>query len=167
EAKGEMLIAADDGSGTETRIPFSANRACCGKSYPELSPPSFSFNTPLGMCPACNGLGMRAEIDAELVIVDKNLSIREGAIAPWASAMTRGDGWAFRIAQAATKACKVGLDVPWKEIPKDRQKKLLFGMQGERIKVAWSSDRTSSHGTFGVRFEGVVPNLERLYRDTT
>src|SRR5262249_49157637 len=78
EAKGEMLIAADvadppkaggaprsgiaDASGTEARIPFSANRACCGKSYPELSPQSFSFNTPLGMCPACNGLGTRAEI---------------------------------------------------------------------------------------------------------
>jgi excinuclease ABC subunit A len=167
EAKGELVAAIDEGAGKESRVAFSANRACCGKSYPELSPQSFSFNSPLGMCPACNGLGTRAEIDPELVIVDKTLSIRDGAIAPWASAMTRGDGWVFRIAQAAAKACKVGLDTPWKDIPKDRQKRLLFGMGGERVNVAWSNDRTSSHGTFGVRFEGVIPNLERLYRDTT
>jgi excinuclease ABC subunit A len=167
EGKGELVAAVDDGTGKETRVPFSANRACCGKSYPELSPQSFSFNSPLGMCPACNGLGMRAEIDPELVIGDKTLSIRDGAIIPWASAMARSDGWVFRIAQAAAKACNVKLDVPWKDIPRERQKKLLFGLQGERVNVAWSSDRTNSHGTFDVRFEGVIPNLERLYRDTT
>jgi excinuclease ABC subunit A len=167
EGKGELVAAMDDGSGKESRIAYSANRACCGTSYPELSPQSFSFNSPLGSCPACHGLGTRAEVDPELVIVDKTLSIRKGAIAPWASAMARGDGWVFRIAQAAAKACKVGLDTAWKDIPKDRQKKLLFGLQGARLNVAWSSDRTNIHGTFGVRFEGVVPNLERLYRDTT
>ncbi|HVH41784.1 MAG TPA: excinuclease ABC subunit UvrA, partial [Labilithrix sp.] len=167
EGKGELVAAVDDGGGKEDRVPFSANRACCGKSYPELSPQSFSFNSPLGMCPDCNGLGTRAEVDPELVVVDKTLSIRDGAIAPWASAMSRGDGWVFRIAQAAAKACKVTLDTKWKDIPKDRQKRLLFGLQGERLNVAWSSDRTNSHGTFGVRFEGVIPNLERLYRDTS
>ncbi|MDF2692015.1 MAG: Excinuclease subunit [Labilithrix sp.] len=168
EGKGELVAAVDAGDGSgEQRVPFSANRACCGKSYPELSPQSFSFNTPLGMCPDCNGLGTRAEVDPELIIVDKTLSIRKGAIAPWASAMSRGDGWVFRIAQAAAKACKVNLDTAWKDIPKDRQKKLLFGIGGERLDVAWSSDRTKSHGTFAVRFEGVIPNLERLYRDTS
>ncbi len=166
EGKGELVAAIDGGGGKEERVPFSANRACCGKSYPELSPQSFSFNSPLGMCPDCNGLGVRAEVDPELVVVDKTLSIKDGAIAPWASAMARGDGWIFRIASAAAKACKVRLDMPWKEIPKDRQKKLLFGLAGERLSVAWSSDRTNSHGTFGVRFEGVIPTLERLYRDT-
>ena len=167
EGKGELVAAFDAGGGKEERVAFSANRACCGKSYPELSPQSFSFNGPLGMCPDCNGLGMRAEIDPELVIVDKTLTIKKGAIAPWASAMARGDGWIFRIAQAAAKACKVSLDTPWKDIPKDRQKKLLFGIHGERLDVAWSSDRTNSHGNLAVRFEGVIPNLERLYRDTS
>ncbi len=166
EGKGELVAALDTGEGKEERIPFSANRACCGKSYPELSPQSFSFNSPLGSCPDCHGLGTRAEVDPDLVVVDRTLSIRDGAIVPWASAMSRGDGWIFRIAQAAAKACKVRLDTPWKDIPRDKQKKLLFGIQGERLNVAWSSDRTSSHGTFGVRFEGVIPNLERLYRDT-
>jgi excinuclease ABC subunit A len=165
EGKGELVAAVDHG-GKEERVPYSANRACCGRSYPELSPQSFSFNSPLGMCPNCNGLGTRSEVDPQLVIPDKTLSIRDGAVAPWASAMSRGDGWVFRIAQAAAKECKVTLDTPWKDIPKDRQKRLLFGMGGERLNVAWSNDRTKSHGTFRVRFEGVVPNLERLYRDT-
>ncbi|MCW5834193.1 MAG: excinuclease ABC subunit UvrA [Labilithrix sp.] len=167
EGKGELVAAVDTGSGKEERVPFSANRACCGRSYPELSPQSFSFNGPLGMCPDCHGLGTRAEVDPELVVVDKALSLRGGAIAPWASAMARGDGWIFRVAQAAAKACRVSLDTPWKDIPKDRQKKLLFGIHGERLDIAWKSDRTNSHGTFGVRFEGVIPTLERLYRDTS
>lgn len=167
EGDGELVAAVDEGRGEERRVPFSANRACCAKSYPELSPPSFSFNSPLGMCPECNGLGTRVEIDPDLVVADKSLSIKDGAIIPWASAMARREGWIFRIAQAAAKACDVKLDTPWKDIPKDRQKKLLYGISGERVEVSWKSDRTNSHGTWGVRFEGVIPQLERLYRETS
>ena len=166
EGKGEIVAAMEDASGP-SRVAFSANRACCGKSYPELSPQSFSFNSPLGMCPECNGLGMRAEIDPALVVVDDSLSIKNGAIAPWASAMQRGDGWVFRIAEAAAKACSVTLATPWKDIPKEKQKKLLFGMKDARLAVSWNNEKTKSKGTFGVRFEGVIPSLERLYRDTT
>ena len=162
EGKGELVVAIDD-----ERIPFSANRACCGRSYPELAPTSFSFNSPLGMCPDCHGLGVRSEIDPELVIVDKELSIRMGAIAPWASAMARGDGWVFRIAEAATKATGVSLSTPWKNIPKDKQKTLLFGLKGDRLAVSWNNEKTKSQGTFNVKFEGVIPSLERLYRDTS
>ena len=161
EGKGELVAAVDD-----KRIPYSANRACCGRSYPELSPPSFSFNSPLGMCPECNGLGTRAEIDPELVVSDKSLSIKTGAIVPWATAMQRGDGWVYRIAQAAAKACGVRLDTPWKDIPKDKQRKLLFGLGGEKLDVAWQSSGGASHGTFAVKFSGVIPHLERLFKDT-
>ena len=168
EGKGELVVAAETpGKKGEERISFSANRACCGKSYPELSPQSFSFNSPLGMCPECNGLGTRAEVDPTLLVVDPKLSIRKGAIAPWASAMTRGDGWVFRIAQAAAKACKVSLDTAWKDIPKDKTKKLLYGLDGEKLRVQWGREGSENHGTFGVRFEGVIPNLMRLYRDTS
>ena len=118
------------------------------------------------MCPSCNGLGTRAEIDPDLVITDKTLSIRDGAIAPWASAMSRGDGWVFRNGPGGRQGVQVNLDTAWNAIPKDKQKKLLFGIQGERLNVAWSSDKTNSHGTFGVRFQGVIPTLERLYRET-
>jgi excinuclease ABC subunit A len=162
EGKGE-LIASFGGE----RVVFSANRACCGRSYPELSPASFSFNGPLGMCPQCNGLGTRAEVDPTLVITNPALSIKKGAITPWASAMTRGDGWVFRIAEAAARACKVSLDTPWKELPKEKQKRLLYGLDGEKLKVSWGREGAENHGTFGVKFEGVIPNLERLYRETT
>jgi len=162
EGKGELVAAIGD-----DRIPFSANRACCGRSYPELSPQSFSFNSPLGMCPACNGLGTRAEVDPSLVITNPALSIKKGAIAPWATAMQRSDGWVFRIAEAAVKSCKVSLDTPWKDIPKEKQKRLLFGFQGEKLKVSWGKEGTDRFGTFGVKFEGVIPNLQRLYRETS
>jgi excinuclease ABC subunit A len=162
EGKGELVAALED-----RRIPFSANRACCGRSYPELSPQSFSFNSPLGSCPDCHGLGTRVEVDPSLVVTNPRLSIRDGAIVPWASAMGRGDGWVFRIAQAAAKACKVSLDTPWKDLPKDKQKKLLHGISGEKLRVSWGKEGSESHGTFGVRFEGVIPNLERLFHDTS
>ncbi len=162
EGKGELIASF----GTE-RVVFSANRACCGQSYPELSPASFSFNGPLGMCPQCNGLGTRAEIDPALVITNPQLSIKKGAITPWAAAMARGDGWIFRIAEAAARTYKVSLDTPWKDLPKDKQKKLLFGTEGEKLKVSWGKEGSGSHGVFGVKFEGVIPNLERLYRETT
>jgi excinuclease ABC subunit A len=162
EGKGELMASI----GSE-RVAFSANRACCGKSYPELSPQSFSFNSPLGMCPACNGLGTRVEVDASLVVPDTTLSIKDGAIAPWAAAMKRGEGWVYRIAQAAAKACDVNLETPWKALPAAKRKRMLYGLGGEKLKVEWSSATSGSHGTFGVKFEGVIPNLERLYRDTT
>ncbi|MDB5213592.1 MAG: excinuclease subunit [Myxococcaceae bacterium] len=162
EGKGELIASF----GTQ-RVVFSANRACCGRSYPELSPASFSFNGPLGMCPHCNGLGTRAEVDPGLVITNPALSIKKGAITPWAAAMTRGDGWVFRIAEAAARACKVSLDTPWKDLPKEKQKRLLYGLEGEKLKVSWGREGAENHGTFGVKFEGVIPNLERLYRETT
>ncbi len=162
EGKGELIASFGD-----QRSVFSANRACCGKSYPELSPASFSFNSPLGMCPDCNGLGTRAEIDASLIVTSPALSIKKGAIAPWAAAMTRGDGWVYRIAEAAARACEVSLETAWKDIPKEKQKKLLHGIDGDKLRVSWGREGSESHGTFGVTFEGVIPNLERLYRDTT
>ncbi len=170
EGKGELIasfVSGSGGGGAQQRVVFSANRACCGRSYPELSPASFSFNGPLGMCPQCNGLGTRAEVDPTLVITNPALSIKKGAITPWASAMTRGDGWVFRIAEAAARACKVSLDTAWKDIPKEKQKRLLYGLEGEKLKVSWGREGAESHGTFGVKFEGVIPNLERLYRETT
>jgi excinuclease ABC subunit A len=167
EGKGEMVAAVQVGSEPEKRVPFSASRACCGRSYPELSPQSFSFNSPLGSCPDCHGLGTRIEVDPSLVVASPDLSIRKGAIAPWASAMSRGEGWIFRIAEAAAKACKVSLDAPWKSLPKENKKKLLFGIGDERLQVSWGKEGTGSHGTFRAKFEGVVPQLERLYRETS
>jgi excinuclease ABC subunit A len=162
EGGGEILLVLEDGR----TLPFSESRTCCGKVFPELSPQSFSFNSPLGMCQRCMGLGTIDAIDPELVIPDRKKSIRDGAIAPWATSMERGDGWRFRIIEAMSKAVKVDLDVPFGKLPKQKQRMVLYGID-ERIEVAWQSERTGSSGKFGVRFEGVLNLLERRMKETT
>lgn len=163
EGKGEVLVSVEGESDPRR---FSALRACCGRSYPELSPQAFSFNGPLGMCPACAGLGVRLEVDPDLVIKDTSLSLAGGAIVPWASAMARKDGWVYRIIQAATKAAKVSHDTPWKKLTPTQKKTLLYGIDGEKLAVTWGKEGSGNHGTFGVRFEGVIRHLERLYHET-
>ncbi|MBC8070512.1 MAG: excinuclease ABC subunit UvrA, partial [Deltaproteobacteria bacterium] len=163
EGKGELRAEPEQ---AETRTPalvYSESRTCCGHSFPELSPQSFSFNSPLGMCPDCNGLGTRMEVDPDLVIPDPKRSIKDGAIAPWKSAMERGEGWTYRIVEALSKACDVDLDTPWKSLGKRKQAQVLFGLGGKRIRVSWGNEGSESHGTWGMKFEGVIPNLERRF----
>ncbi|MEZ4338534.1 MAG: excinuclease ABC subunit UvrA [Sandaracinaceae bacterium] len=160
EGQGEIVVEAD---GESQR--YSEHRTCCGRSFPELSPQSFSFNSPLGMCEACHGLGRIDAIDPELV-VDPSLSIRDGAIRPWATSMERGEGWRFRIIDAMSKACRVDLDVPFGKLPKKKREQVLYGV-ADRIDVSWENERTGSKGNFAVRFEGVLNLLERRLKDTT
>ncbi len=174
EGRGELRVEvqADDAPAARRRRPgapllFSAARSCCGQSFPELSPQSFSFNSPLGMCGACNGLGTRLEIDPALVIPDPALSLREGAIAPWASAMARGEGWTFRIIDAVAKACSVDLDVPWRKLGAKKQEMVLHGLSGKRIAVTWGKEGTETHGTWGIKFEGVIPSLMRRFQQSS
>ncbi len=163
EGKGEIWAL----TGRDEMLRFSESRTCCGHSFPELSPQSFSFNSPLGMCPECNGLGTRMEVDPELVVPDHGVSIRDGAIAPWATAVDRGEGWTYRIIEAMSKACEVDLDVPWRKLGKRKQKQVLHGLGGKRIRVEWGSEGSESHGSWGMRFEGVIPNLMRRFRQTS
>ncbi|MDH5672718.1 MAG: excinuclease ABC subunit UvrA [Myxococcales bacterium] len=163
EGKGELLV--DVGTGAEP-LCFSESRSCCGHAFPELSPQSFSFNSPLGMCQQCNGLGRQNQVDPALVIPEPQLSIREGAIAPWRAAMERGEGWTFRIIDAISKACKVDLDKPWKRLGKRKQEQVLYGLGERRIRVEWGQEGTESHGSWGLRFEGVIPQLVRRYKQT-
>ncbi len=162
EGKGEIVIQAG-----EEEQSFSQSRTCCGHSFPELSPQSFSFNSPLGMCTECNGLGTCTEVDPELVVPDESLSIAKGAIAPWKTATERGEGWTFRIIEAMSKACKVNLDVPWKKLSKTKQKQVLYGLGAKRVRVTWGKEGTGSHGSWEIKFEGVIPNLTRRYQQTS
>ena len=123
EGRGELLVQT--GGGNE--IAFSEARACCGTAFPELSPQSFSFNSPLGMCPACTGLGKRDEVDPERVIPDRTKSIREGAVAPWATAMARGDGWTARMVDGVSRAFAIDLDLPWGKLTRAKQQLVLPG----------------------------------------
>src|SRR5512147_527528 len=99
---------------------YSEQNACptCGISFSELAPQSFSFNSPLGSCTECQGLGTRAEMDADLIIPDPSLSIRDGAVEPWASGMERGEGWTFEFVEHLSRSLGIDLDTPWSKLPK-------------------------------------------------
>jgi excinuclease ABC subunit A len=162
EAKGELLVEPEG----KKPLAFSTLRACCGVSYAELSPQSFSFNSPLGMCGACNGLGARTEIDPELVVPNPKLSIRQGAIAPWGTSVERGDGWTYRMIEALSKATGVDLDVPFSKLPKKQRDQVLYGLEGKKIRITWGKEGTENHGSWGVRFSGVIPTLTRRFHET-
>ena len=166
EGHGELRADSGEPGKPGLKLTFSEARMCCGKSYPELNPQSFSFNSPLGMCPTCNGLGTRMEPAPDLVVPDASLTIREGAIAPWATAMDRGEGWTYRIIEGLAKSCDVDLDTPWAKIPKKKRDTVLHGVDGQRIAVEWGKEGSTSHGTVGMRYEGVIPNLMRRFRET-
>lgn len=144
---------------------FSQNYACPehGVSIEELSPRMFSFNNPFGACEKCTGLGVFMRVDPDLVIPNKNLSIREGAI--------HASGWYYYeggIAQnyydALAEEYHFSLDVPVRELPKEVIDILLYGTKGKKLMVKRESD--SMHGYFSTDFEGVINNLERRFRDT-
>ncbi|HVY45625.1 MAG TPA: excinuclease ABC subunit UvrA, partial [Minicystis sp.] len=128
---------------------------------------SFSFNSPLGMCPSCNGLGTRLDVDPDLVVPDPTRSIKGGAIAPWATSMARGEGWTYRIADAVAKACGVALDVPWNKLPAKKREQVLYGIDGRKIAVSWGKEGDTSHGTWGMRYQGVIPTLMRRYQQAS
>jgi len=169
EGKGELQVEVDQANGvTGTRLNFSEARSCCGHAFPELSPQSFSFNSPLGMCGDCHGLGVRMEVDPVLIVPDEALSIRGGAIAPWRTAVEREEGWTFRVIDAISRACNVDLEVPWQKLAKTQRQQILHGLGDKRVRVQWGSkdDESESHGSWGMRFEGIVPMLTRRYHET-
>jgi excinuclease ABC subunit A len=108
---------------------FSERAACthCDLSFPELTPQSFSFNSPLGFCTECNGLGSRPEMDPDLVVPNQNLSIRDGAVAPWAGAMSRGDGWKASGIEWLAKRFQIDLKRPWNKLAKAQRDVVLYG----------------------------------------
>ncbi|MFI5306151.1 MAG: excinuclease ABC subunit UvrA [Polyangiales bacterium] len=164
EGHGELRIADAEGGAERS---FSEARSCCGQAFPELSPASFSFNGPLGMCPDCHGLGTRTDVDPALVVPDHGLSLRQGAIAPWSGAMARGEGWTFRIIDALSKACDVDLDTPWSKLGKKKQDQIMFGLGDRRIRVEWGKPGSETHGSWGMRFEGIARQLMRRYQQTS
>lgn len=125
---------------------------------PEMAPRSFSFNSPHGACLHCTGLGVTMEIDPALVLASPRLTIAEGVIRPW----SRGkfDSWYMRRLGAIAEAYGFSLDTPWGELPEKVQKLVLYGTGDKEFKVEWR------RGSFYSSFEGVVPNLERRYRET-
>jgi excinuclease ABC subunit A len=145
-------------------LTFSERFACPvhGPSLVELEPRIFSFNSPHGACPRCTGLGSQMEIDPDLVVPDPSLSIGEGAIAPWAVSASDYYG---QLTQAIAERYDVELDTPWQDLPEASRDFFLNGTGGERVQVSYRN-RFGRRRSYATQFEGIVPNLERRYRET-
>jgi excinuclease ABC subunit A len=145
------------------RIIFSAKFACpvSGFTIPEIEPRLFSFNNPFGACPACGGLGSHLTVDAALVVPDPKLTLRRGAVAPWAKSSSP---YYLQTLEALGKHYKFRLDVPWSQLPEKARSAILFGSDGEDIRFGYDDGMRA----YEVRkpFEGVVTNLERRYKET-
>lgn len=148
---------------------YSEHLACPehGVSLPEIEPRTFSFNTPHGACPDCQGLGSKLEIDPDLLIPDKERSLNDGAIIAleWNGPRDQG-GYYWQMVEAVAARYHIDLNAPVYTIPKEKLDKILYGTGGEEIRVHFHgrNDRRSSYQT---AFEGVIPNLERRFRETS
>ncbi len=160
---GQLRVLVE---GEERPRAYSESRACpsCGVGLPELTPQALSFNSPLGMCVECNGLGSRNEIDPLLIVPDTDLSIDDGAIEPWRKAAGVDAGWTRRIADALAKELKIDMARPWCELTEKQKQALLYGTGEKRITVRWSGKHGA--GSWAMKFEGVINQLERRFKET-
>jgi excinuclease ABC subunit A len=162
----EMVPRAGEGSdGAEPEIlTFSEKFACPvhGPSLIELEPRVFSFNSPHGACPRCTGLGAQREIDPELIVPDPSLSVRAGAIAPWASSASN---YYEQVSEAIAAHYGVDLDTPWEDLTDEQRDVFLNGTGGVPLQIEYRN-RFGRRRSYATRFEGVISNLERRYRET-
>jgi excinuclease ABC subunit A len=149
--------------GTPRRILFSSKFACpvSGFTISEIEPRLFSFNNPFGACPACGGLGSHLTVDASLVVPDARLSLRKGAIAPWAKSTSP---YYLQTLEALGQHFKFRLDKPWSELPQKARDVILRGSGAEEVRMSYDDGMRA----YEVRkpFEGVIVNLERRYKET-
>jgi excinuclease ABC subunit A len=163
-ASGIVLLDFVDAKGAEKERTFSEHLAChdCNLSFEELEPRSFSFNSPFGACAECSGIGTKLEVDEELVIPDDNLSINDGAIAPWSSGHT--SEYFLRLLEALSEEVKFSLDNPWKKLSVKAKEAILDGFEYEvhvKYKNRYGRVRNYSSG-----FEGVIPFIHRKHDET-
>lgn len=147
-------------------ILFSENFSCreCGMSIDELAPRLFSFNSPFGKCDHCDGLGTLMEIDEDLVIPNKDLSILEGAIATWGEGRLKDDSWTYAILKALSEEYDVDLSRSVKELSRKELDLILYGTEGKRIKVTYKKDGVTSQYLYA--YDGEINSLKRRYKET-
>lgn len=157
---GQLLV---DIIGQE-ELRFSSNFACpiCGFSMEELSPRMFSFNSPFGACPDCDGLGVKMIVDPELLVPDPSKTIEKGAFDAWAGGTSN---YYPQFLRSVCEHYKIPMDIAVSELPADQMNKLLHGTNGEKIRFRYENDFGQRKEAY-VAFEGIIPNLERRYRDT-
>ncbi len=163
EGIAEVQIVPSEGEAEPEVLTFSQHLACPvdGRSFDEPAPRNFSFNSPYGACPTCDGLGTRFEVDPELVVPDADLSIADGAVSPWAGA--RGEYFG-RVLEAVCAGYGISQAMPWRQLKKADQKVVLYGSGSKQIHVQYRNryGRTRSYHT---HYEGVVPYLQRRHSE--
>ncbi|MEE8158598.1 MAG: excinuclease ABC subunit UvrA, partial [Dehalococcoidia bacterium] len=162
EGDGVVQVAMEGGEELE----FSEQFACvkCGTGLPEIEPRTFSFNSPHGACTACTGLGFKLEVDPELVLANKDLTLSEGAILPWSRAGSSSP-WYGSLLESVARSYNFSTKVPVRDLPDGALNLVLYGNKGESVTMR----HTTHHGrvySWETNFEGVIPNLERRFRET-
>lgn len=149
----------------EEELLFSEHHACplCGFSITELEPRMFSFNSPFGACPDCDGLGSKLEVDVDLVVPNKELSLKQHAIAPWEPTSSQ---YYPQLLEAVCNHFGIEMDIPLKDIPKHLFEKVLFGSKEDDIYFRYENDFGQIREGY-IQFEGVIRNVERRYRETS
>jgi excinuclease ABC subunit A len=147
-----------------TVFTFSERFACPehGPSLVELEPRIFSFNSPHGACERCTGLGSQMEIDPEMLVPDPSLSMGEGAIVPWANSVSN---YYEQVTEAIAERYDVDLDTPWEDLSQEDRDLFLYGTDGERLQISYRN-RYGRRRSYATRFEGIVKNLQRRYKET-
>jgi excinuclease ABC subunit A len=160
--KGILTVAVVGGE----ELLFSEHFACvyCGISLSELAPRSFSFNSPHGACPACSGLGTTLEIDPELVVPNPDLSLADGAIAPWAKSGTTSSYFS-QVIGAVARTHGFSTTMPWRELAPEHQQIVLYGLKDRKVPLRYET-RDGRSRDYEAPYEGVVKNLERRYRES-
>jgi excinuclease ABC subunit A len=159
-AEGLVTVAVVDGE----ELTFSERFACPehGVGLPELQPRIFSFNSPHGACPRCTGLGAQQEIDPDLLVPDPELSIAEGALVPWS---VGNSTYYESVIQAIADRYEIDVDKPWRDLTEEQQNLFLYGTGGDKVYVTYRN-RMGRRRAYMLAFEGIVPSLERRYRET-
>lgn len=149
----------------EEELLFSEHHACpeCGFSIDKLEPRMFSFNSPFGACPECDGLGSKLEVDKELLIPDDSLTLNEGAIAPWIPVSSQ---YYPQLLKTVCKHYGINMNVPVKDLPKEQLDKILYGSGADLIRFRYKNDFGQVRES-NIRFEGVFKNVERRYHETS
>lgn len=162
----QVLKQAKEAGEKEEELVFSEQFACvrCGISLPEIEPRTFSFNSPHGACADCTGLGYKLEVDPELVIPDKELSLVQGAVAPWMRAGS-SSGWYLSMMESVASANGFSSKTPVKDLPEEQINLILNGNNNQSVTIRHRTRRGQNY-SWDTNFEGVIPNLQRRYRNT-
>jgi len=161
---GGLVVINDPDSGADTL--YSEHFACvhCNISYEDLAPRMFSFNSPYGACPACDGLGTLTRIDPKLLVQDEGLSIKQGALLPLGERQ-RQEGWNYELLRSVASEMGFSLNTPWKDLTDEQRDVILYGTGGKKVKMVYR--RQTTYVEWMSKYEGIINNLNRRYRQTS